>query len=216
MHAVKRGDAGRLSIGVIPSTVYSFIPSIIREFHVRHPKVELRCYDMNTDEQMEALLERRIQLGFFRQAVVPPEIKTELLFREPLILALPSTDPRSRQEYACLANFAGDGFVMFPRDRVPVIYDAVLLSCKRAGFSPQLAQESSEVHMMLALTAAGVGLSLVPESIRSLPFPGVTYLPLAPRESELLEVSLAWRRDDASTTLQAALEIARSLSGRKT
>jgi len=162
------------------------------------------------------LLERRIQLGFFRQSSVPPEIRTELLFREALVLAVPSDDPRAAQSEACLAQFSGDGFVMFPRDRVPVIYDAVISSCKRAGFSPLLAQEANEVHMMLALTAAGVGLSLVPESIRSLPFPGVTYLSLCEGESEELEVSLAWRRDDSSSLIEAAVEVARAVSRRKT
>jgi DNA-binding transcriptional LysR family regulator len=216
MHAVRRGHAGRLSIGVIPSTLYSFIPAILREFHIKRPDVELRCYDMNTGEQLEALLDRRIQLGFFRQIAVPPEICTELLFCESLILAVPITDPRAAQRQARLEDFAEDEFVMFPRDRVPVIYDAVIASCKRAGFSPSVAQETAEVHMMLALTAAGVGICLVPESIRNLPFPGIAYLPLGDQQSEQLEVSLAWRVDDDSTLLRAALEVARAVSRVKT
>ena len=153
---------------------------------------------------------------FSDKRLVPDEIRTELLFRESMVLALPSTDPRSCLKRVRLREFASEGFVMFSRDRVPVIYDAVISTCKRAGFSPQLAQETTEIHMMLALTAAGVGICLVPESIRNLPFPGIVYVPLAEGESEQLEVSLAWRRDDKSTLIEAALETARSISRVKT
>lgn len=216
MQAVRRGDAGRLTIGVIASALYSIIPAILREFHQARPGVEIRCYEMNSSEQLQALLERRIQLGFARHQLISPLLRNEVLLKERLVLALPSTDPRAHRGPISLRQFSQDGFLMFTRDRVPVVYDAAIASCKKVGFSPILAQEAHDIHMMLALTAAGVGVCLVPESFVNLSFPGIAYQLLSKAESEELSVSLVWRKDDHSILVDAALELARRVASQKT
>ena len=216
MEAVKRGDAGRLSVGVIPSAIYYLMPAILREFRAQRPGVEVRCFEMNTSEQTQALIDGRIQVGFGRQPVHAKELASEVLYRERFVAVLPAEDPRAHRPVIKLAELRADGFILIARETAPMIYDAVIASCTRAGFSPRLAQETTDIHMMLALTAAGIGVSLVPESMRSLPFPGLAYLPLGERDSEEIHVSLTWRKDQRSILVDPLLEIARRVAGAKT
>ena len=215
MEAAKHGHAGRLSVGVIPSTIYYLMPAILREFRAQRPGVEIRCFEMNTSEQTQALIDGRIQLGFGRQPVHAKELASEVLYRERFVAVLPASDPRASGNRLRLSELSGDGFVMIARETAPLIYDAVIASCNRAGFSPRLAQETTDIHMMLALTAAGIGVALVPDSMRSLRFPGLAYLPLGERDSEEIHVSLAWRKEQRSTLVDSVLDIARRVASDK-
>ncbi len=64
------------------------------------------------------------------------------------------------------------------------MYDAVLQACRRAGFAPAEVVEVRETATLVAFVAAGIGVALVPEPVRSLALEGVVYLPLTDLSQE--------------------------------
>jgi DNA-binding transcriptional LysR family regulator len=212
MRAAHRGEAGRITIGFVTSAVYTLVPTILREFNRGRPGVEIRCFEMNSNEQKAALQERRIQVGFNRTPLADATLHVETLAKERLVLALPADHPRARGEGLRLRQFAGDGFIQISRAQGSAIYDGVIASCQRAGFSPRIAQESSGVQTTLALVAAGLGVAMVPASLQQLKRPGVTYRQLPPGDTQELELALVWRKDEPSPVIETFVKIAREVA----
>jgi DNA-binding transcriptional LysR family regulator len=208
MRAAHRGEAGRLTIGFATSAGDSLVPAILREFNRSRPQVEIRCLEMKAEQQREAFDQRQIQVGFTRAALNDPALQTETLMHEPLVLALPADHPRAKQEKLRLKQFADAGFVLFSRDQSVAIYDAIIASCQRAGFSPRLAQEGGGVQTILALVAAGLGVAMVPASFQHWPRPGVVYRALPASEVQQISLSVVWRKDDHSPVVESLVKIA--------
>jgi DNA-binding transcriptional LysR family regulator len=209
MQAAHRGEAGRLTIGFTTSAVYSLVPGILREFNRSRPNVEIRCLEMQPEQQRAALLERQIQVSFTRTPLGDATLQSELLDRERFVIALPSDHPRAGQTRLRLKDFAGEGFILFSRHQGSAIYDAIIASCQRAGFSPRIAQEGGGVQTILALVAAGLGVAMVPASLRHLQRPGVVYRELPVSDTQEIGLLLVWRKDDQSPVVQALVQVAR-------
>jgi len=92
------------------------------------------------------------------------------------------------------------------------VYDAVFDTCRRAGFTPHAVVEVAETSTMVAFVAAGIGVALVPASVRHLRITGATYLPLAGTTEEV-ELAVATRRNDQSPQLSRVLWRAQALIG---
>ena len=77
------------------------------------------------------------------------------------------------------------------------------------GGEDAIVQEVAEIQTVIGLVGAGVGVSLVPESVRALQRRGVTYRPLGD-EAPTVELATAWRTGDDSPVLAAFLELVRA------
>lgn len=207
MEASQRGEFGALSIGFVTSAIYSVLTPALREFHERFPEVELSCHEMPTQKQIEALTKGEINIGFLRAPVCDENIDTQLLLKEPLVLALPEHHPAADREGLVLEQFAAEKFIFFPRRQGPAAYDQIIATCQQAGFSPILAQEGNEMQSILGLVSAGLGVSLVPASLRHLQRRGVVYKTLA-ASTAMIEMSLAVRRGAPVPVEQSFIDIA--------
>ena len=77
-----------------------------------------------------------------------------------------------------------------------------------AGVLPTIGQEAIQMQTIVSLVSGGMGLALVPQSVSNLMRPGVEYRALA-GPTPLVELGLAWRRDNASPVLHGFLELLR-------
>ena len=77
-----------------------------------------------------------------------------------------------------LGDLSHEPFILYPRANGSLLYDSIIAACQSAGFSPRVAQESPQMASMVSLVAAGVGVTLVPESICQLRPAGVRYVPI--------------------------------------
>jgi DNA-binding transcriptional LysR family regulator len=104
--------------------------------------------------------------------------------------------------------------VIFPRRLAPAFYDVILGAFAARGQSPLIAQEAVQMQTIIGLVAGGLGVALVPHSMRYLKRPGVVYRALKAQHIEV-EVGLAWRRDNDSAVLAAWLSSLGPLSRAK-
>ncbi len=96
----------------------------------------------------------------------------------PLDIGKRSALPAGRRQCRPLSELAADPFILYPRDNGRLLYDAIIAACGRAGFSPRIAQEAPQMASTVNLVAAGVGIALVPASMRQIRSPGVAYAQL--------------------------------------
>jgi DNA-binding transcriptional LysR family regulator len=130
-----------------------------------------------------------------------PALEMLPLLREPLVAALPADDALARSRAALsLSSLARRPFVIFPRSAAAGLYDTIIEFCREAGFTPRVAQEAIQMQTIVSLVSAGLGVALVPASLRDLRRRGVAYRRLR-EESPLLTVLLAWRLANRSACL---------------
>jgi len=207
------GKVGVIQIGFVGSATFSILPGILNAFRTSHPEVELVLHAMNTAELKVALIARSIDVAFARPGILDPEIVNEVVFREPLVVALPENDPIAAQSYIALADLATRPFVLYPRHPRPSFADTILQLCRNEGFAPDIAQETMEIQTALSLVSVGAGVSLVPEATSGAQLQGVAYRPIV-GEAPQTELSLDYRRDNRSAVLATFCALVRSMKGR--
>jgi DNA-binding transcriptional LysR family regulator len=178
-----RGETGRLTIGAVASALLVRpITAAVRRFALEQGGVTLEITAMDTADQLEALTRRRIDLAILRDPLVDPALlRVERLFRERLIVALPSGHPLQGRAGVRLAQLAGESFLLFPRSSNPGLHDRITALCRSAGFSPRVTSETGDVQARLGLVAAGVGVTITAASLRRT-HPALTFRTL--REAE--------------------------------
>jgi DNA-binding transcriptional LysR family regulator len=202
-----KGLIGQLDIGIFGSGMFDVVPRVLSRFRARFPDVKIVLHTLDKGEQVKALRERRITLGFNRVVPRYPGIATQLVMCERLLVALHHSNPLSQREVLSLRELASQSFVLFPNVARPNFTDFVFNQCQKHGFSPRVEQVVGDAVTGVALVASGFGVCLVPESVRAFQAAGVIYLPLEESPPIMLDVSCLYREDDESVILREFLNI---------
>jgi DNA-binding transcriptional LysR family regulator len=203
-----RGEVGKLAIGFLGAAASSLLPSILVAFRRRYPDVELKLHELKTSELIAALRDRQVQVGLVRLPVYDELLAVEPILREELVVALPERHALASRARISLRDLAQEAFLMPPRELAPSFHEQVLNLCHQAGFAPKLGAEASQLQTIINLVAAGMGVTLVAESVRNLAGRGVVFKRL-PEPAPMVEVGVAWRRDACSEVLSAFLNVVR-------
>jgi DNA-binding transcriptional LysR family regulator len=209
----ERGELGELVVGYVTSSTYGPLPDVIRMFRKRLPEVELKLRNLRSVHQSQALLDRRIDVGFVRPHAVDSRLVYETLWREPVVVALPGDHALARRTSVDIADLATDIFLIAPAEDTVAFHDEVLALCRKARFTPRVDDGVSDVQAALALVAAGLGIHPVPASLQKFRRRGVVYRPLRTR-SLSIEMGLAWRRDDDAALVQQFRRVAQETARR--
>lgn len=202
------GKAGSLAIGFVSSAPYSVLPVVLQAYRSAFPAVTLQLEQLSITTQLESLKRDRINLGVVRLPIDDPEIVTEVLLNEPVILALPAGHPLAALECIAPPLLEHEPFVLVAKDR-PGFADLALRYCREHGFEPKAAQEATEMHTVIGLVAAGIGLAFVPESMRTLQVPGVVFRKL--ERAPTSEMALAWKAGCDLPTVAAFVALAKTV-----
>lgn len=204
-----QGRLGRLDIGTFGSGVLDLIPRILARFHAERPQVRIVLHDQTKAEQIQALRERRISVGFNR--MVPPEddLVVEPLMREGMMVAMPAMHPLVRQQRVTLPELDDQRMILYPHQPMPGLAERVARAFADAGLRLRVEQEVDDVLTAIALVSSGFGLCITTESSTSLRLPGVVFRPLDCDSLRDIELACLYRRGDASPVLAAFLEVVR-------
>jgi DNA-binding transcriptional LysR family regulator len=204
-----RGEYGRLAIGFTGSSTYEMLPSLAAALQQELPGVALDLQgELLTPIQVTRLIDGTLDLGFLRPPVHERELTTEVLRSEPLIAVLPRSHPLATSDSVPLGQLKDEPFVTYPSHFRSVLHDAVEDACEAHGFTPRAAHEVAETATLVSFVAAGLGVSLVPASVRHMTVHGAVYRPLS-EDSTRVELAAAWRRDDRRPVLARALDVIR-------
>lgn len=204
---IGRGEVGRLAIGFVDSAMYTVLPEMLRVFREQFPAVELQLYELTTAQQIQALHHKQVDIGIVRSAVSEPGLRVECFLPESLVLALPETHRLSAQTQVSLCDLADESFILFPAKMGPVFYEQIIHLCQQAGFRPKVEQEAVQMHTIIGLVAAGLGIAIIPASLQNFHRSGVIYRPLQ-EQIPKTGLYLAWRQHDTSPVIRAFLSLA--------
>lgn len=206
-----QGQLGRLDVGIFGSAVLDAIPRVIQEFRKSHPRVEVVLHNLDRADQIRALRERRLTVGFNRFFEEEPDLHWEVIQTERLNVALHHAHPLARCKTLGLAQIGDQPLILYPRTPRPGFIEQALRLFHKMGVSPRLVHEVDDVVTAVALVSSGFGISLVTDSACNLRLPGVVYVPLHPDDRATVDLCMIYRNDDESALLLAFLGTVRSL-----
>ncbi|MDO9315081.1 MAG: LysR family transcriptional regulator [Burkholderiaceae bacterium] len=202
-----QGRLGRLDVGIFGASILNVIPRVLSRFRAEHPEVELFLHTMTKAEQIEALRERRITVGFNRLVPEEPDIAVRIVLRERYLVALPAAHRLCEQAEITLPDMAGEPLILYPNLPMAGLAQLVLAAFAREGVVVRVVQQVEDVLTSIALVSSGFGLCITTASAASLQLPHVEYRPLKSRLLHDIDLSCLYRRDDASPILREFLEV---------
>jgi LysR family transcriptional regulator, benzoate and cis,cis-muconate-responsive activator of ben and cat genes len=215
MRRLRDASRARLAIGFVGSTLYGYLPEVIRSYRAARPAVELTLTELTTMEQVTALKEGRIDIGFGRILFDDPQIERIVLRNERLCVAVPQNHLlASRTEGIRLAELVGDALIVYPRAPRPSYADQVLALFRERGLRLPIVREVREVQTALGLVAAETGVCLVPTSVGQFPRDSVAFCSLK-EEDAVSPVILSKRKGDRSPEAALVIRLIRDICRRE-
>jgi DNA-binding transcriptional LysR family regulator len=206
-----RGEIGRIEIGYVTSaSCLGLIPTVIGAFRKSNPLVTVQLHRMETVRQLNSLVEGHIDLGFLRPPNrYPLGLIGSVVWRQPFILAMPKDHPLASQKVIRIGALAHESFIASSVELELGFGGQIQEIAAEGRFVPKVVGRAPDILTILTLVASGLGVGFVPESLRDVRIPGVTYRPLAgpPRHALL---AAARRRDDAAPAIKAFLRTLRA------
>lgn len=208
------GQSGRLDIGIFGSGVLDVIPRILARFHADRPEVRIVLHNLSKHEQVAALRERRISVGFNR--LVPPEddLVVEEVLRESMTVALPAHDPLAKRASVTIPDLSDHPLILYPRLPIAGLAQQVMQAFHREKSVLRVEQEVEDVLTAIALVAGGFGACVTTASTASLRLPGVVYRPLVSKHLREIELSCLYRASDESPLLAAFVSVVREFAAK--
>jgi DNA-binding transcriptional LysR family regulator len=200
---IAEGRRGLVRIAFTGTAAFTELPRMARALKQALPDVALEVHaDQLTPVQTEGLLDGNLDIGVLRPPVTGEGLELRTIAIEPLVLAVPADHRLATEPVVSVTDLRPEAFVLYA-DSASAVNDALHRSCAAAGFAPRKEHEAPGTAPLLALVAAGLGVSLVPASVRAVPLAGVVFRDVA--DAATVELACAWRADTDSPTVRAVL-----------
>lgn len=199
---IAQGQRRWLGIGFAPSTLYGALPELIRRLR-GDGSIELGLTEMVTLQQVEALKNGRIDIGFGRIHIDDVAVVQKVIHQDPLVVALPAGHHLLGAAVS-MEHLAQEPFVLYPGNIRPSYADHVLQLFARHDLKVRVAQITNELQTAIGLVAAGIGITLVPASVQRLHRDDIGYAPLLDL-SATSPIIVSYRAGDESALLHQCL-----------
>ena len=180
---IDRGEVGRLRVGIVGSAMWGPIPGLLERFQTDFPRVTWTIHELGPNDQWEALRNKQIDVGFWREPRIEPDVlkaanlRQELCFKEQFCVAVNARHPLASRDAISLLDIAGEPMLTLHLDQ-SAEPRYLMQCCVNAGFEPTIFQEAAEPQTLLAMVGAGLGVALMPETTSRIGWPGVRFLPI--------------------------------------
>lgn len=205
--AHQQGLSGELRVSFTMCAAWNVLPRLLRHYRQRYPEVEVRL-----EEVMPRDLEQTLGRGSADVGISFPETHGEhlhyqRLLDEPLCAVLPENHRLAATSEVAVEALADEDFITFPSSTAPTLHEAVIGHCRRRGFEPRIRLETHLQQTIVNLVAEGLGVSLVPDSMRRMQLPGAVFCTL--RDAPQVEQGLFWSTHNDNPCIAGFIACAR-------
>jgi DNA-binding transcriptional LysR family regulator len=203
---VAQGDGGIVTLGFIPAASYSLLPRLVASIAAEMPDVQLVLKEMVTAAQAEALAMGSIDVGILRMPIDRRGLEAVTVNREPFVVAVPAGRPFAGGRSLTAKDLDRAPLIMYAPIESRYHHDLIASMFRVSGIVPNFVQYAREIHTMLALVSAGIGVALVPEAAGNIAFKGVELKPIALTPKIWSELTLVWRKRGENPALRVLTE----------
>lgn len=192
--AAARGSAGELSVGFMMSTAYSIIPAITRRYAALYPQVNLKLTEALPLDLADDITSGNKDVAIMYRPQDCSGFETVTIYREEMNLVLPPGHRLLTQPLISPRDLAGETFIITPRQIAPALHDMILSYCLQSGVTPTVGLEINMQQTIVNLVNEGLGIAIVPHSMRSMRLATTTFRPLL--NAPVIEVVAVWKADN--------------------
>jgi DNA-binding transcriptional LysR family regulator len=206
--SIKTGEEGLVRLGFAGASSQRSLPLLSRAVREAYPRIDLRLQSQTyVYTAIQSLVEGSLDLAFAR---LPshPGLESRVVEIERIVCALPAGHPLAVEEALSIGSLEGEDFVSLPEDQGSILQATMVALCVTAGYRPRVVQVAPDSATVLALVAAGVGVTITLSSVAKVAGAGIVYLPLADITPSHMFATLAWRSNDQSPALRRVLDVA--------
>jgi len=175
---IGEGGSRWMGIGFVPSILYGFLPNVIQQFTSEDEKLDISLMELTSVQQADALKAGRIDVGFGRLVIEDDGLENVVLQEESLVVALPVNCALAEKPVISLRDLLNEVLVLYPQTPRPSFADQVLKQFSVRGYEVGKTYETNGLQTAIGLVAAGMGVTIVPRSVRRLRRDDITYRPL--------------------------------------
>jgi DNA-binding transcriptional LysR family regulator len=177
LQIARSASNGALRLSHLGSATIGIMPELLRHFRRDYPAIELHLTMAGTFRQIEMLRHGSADVGLIRVPVEDARgLKVTVLCEERMLIAVPAHHPLAGRRSVRVEMLAAEQFISYPPPEGPIFEGAFISACQRAGFYPRVVQHASQMLTKLSFVASGLGITLIPGSMRAVKLPGVVYL----------------------------------------
>jgi len=188
------GPAGPLRIASITASTIGLLPRVLPTYREKFPSVEVSVETWAIEDDLRALVERRVDVAFVRGPLRDPRLETTIVAKEQICVAMPLTHPLAARTSIPVAALSGFDIVSMRDDYTGGWNSEMHDVFGSLGVAVPARVETQSLETMLGLVASNIGIAPCSAIVRSMLVSGVTVRPLEPRRW-LRNLCLAWRRD---------------------
>ncbi len=194
----------RVEIGGYGSAMLNHIPEIIKKVKSEDPTIEVIIHSAPIEDQFKSLKKGVIQIAFDRFFETPEGISKEIVYSDTICVALPADHPLTALDEVHIDDLRDMPMIgRLNSNNTPSPSGLI----GDMGFEPNIVQRALDMVSAVSLTSVGIGLSLVPESLKTLTIPNVTFRPISTDLDLSFNLYCYYRSDDISETTQRILNI---------
>lgn len=187
------GLVGRLNIGFMLSTAHELLGEAVRKFMTTYPNVEVNLLDLTNSEQIKALEEDRIDIAITRSKITKPDLETEILVEEPMVMMVPSDDTLSKKKRLTWKDLHGKPVVTIHPDLALGFYDNFFARCLEAKISVVTGQYANDLHTEMWFVSIGMGLAPTSLTTSRIRRPNVSFC-LLPSNLPKVQTAMSWKK----------------------
>jgi DNA-binding transcriptional LysR family regulator len=205
--SIASGEEGRVRIGFAGASSQRQLPLLAAAVRREYPGIELVLRSQTyVYTAREMLIAGELDLAFARLPISQPELTSRPVEIEQLLIALPADHRLCSLEDIAVEELVEEDFVSLPDDQGSMLQSTMFHLCMSAGFRPRIAQVAPDSSTVLALVAAGAGVTITLSSVAPVQSVGIAYRPIRGAQTTMVS-ALAWRLDNPSPSLARVLAI---------
>ena len=206
---IEQGKEGHLKLGFVGSAMLQIIPTILKQFNSKFPKVMFNLEEMDNQKQIEGLLSQDIDVGFVRLERVPRSLEIHTVLKETFCLVLPKNHPVNKSNFKNLSQFKDSPFILFDPQYSASYYEKVMQIFDGCGFAPIISHNTIHASSIYKLVENNLGVSIVPKSLQFGYNMNVKFIELdaIPQRAFL---SVAWSKNNRNPMLKNILHLINS------
>lgn len=195
---------GRLTVGLIPTVAAVDLPSVLKDFHLRHPKARVSLSVGASEDLVEQVRKGEIEVAFLGIPVTarPRGVQARELARERLIAVVSPAHPLAGESSVDLRRLASEVFVDLPAKTAGRAQSDLAFAA--AGLTREVAFEVTNADYLARLVGAGLGVALLPPAYVA-GLAGVTTIEVTDAPARVEYV--VWGRESRTPAAAAFLEL---------
>lgn len=168
---------GALHLSHLGSATLGILPPLLRQFQCDYPSIELNVTMAGTFHQVQMLRRGEVDLGLIRVPIEDSRaLKVTVLCEEKMLIAVPADHPLAGYKSVKVEMLAAEPFISYPPPEGPSFEGIFVAACQRAGFYPRVVQYATQMLSKLSFVSSGLGIALIPGSMRAVRLDNVIYL----------------------------------------